>query len=907
MKKSFFIIVTLFFILSGCKNKETINTATENITPSNEKSKVIETEKHEEIEKQEADFSILKNLSDLSLSSSGTQAHQQYLNDEMVFMPLQFENIASDITYLIASDKCELYSEDCFTKNDDGTYDLVSYDMKGIPVPFGTVLEPAETTEVILKKSKEDGAYYTDYGYFYFQDNYNFFYKVRFNEQTGYVFGADLHHHNGSSIQKNTENNVIYSELLLTNGALDNFYSYIGDSKLKNDKVKTSLSENKLALQHYSPSYISTDDLINSYSQETYNKYTPIFITTDLFSHSQHLVFDRVLQKVEEDFFVPRLLEVTQQYISALENENDVPEEIKSAAIKYFQVAELILRLAPDKQVSQERWKQQFIYTEKTDSEEIKSEYPDDVLEDYEQIMNASGNTSAIFGIDEMFNQYKKRGHYTKNGILEAYFRAQLWYGRIHFVIAKSDFNPQTDIACAKMEPIAMFIVNTVQKNPELYEAWKNIFDPITTLIGDSDDLSFDEIMPLWKEEYVTNFTDWTNDNEKLKTFVEICHQKLQPPAISGNSVLKGSSENDEDGKAKPPMGWRFLGQRFTYDSYIHQQVCAPALFSRDFVRGLDIMKVLGSKTADSLLGLEDYTVVSEPSGFIGGQELKDKLDDLQKQFDSYDSSFWYKNYYNSILGQIKTQATFEQGAGFYFTETPMWNIKSLISSHSTWAELRHDTILYVKQSVAEKAGDGIMDPTFRTKEIPLPVNYIEPNISFWETSLKSVKILYNTLAQYDLLEERVEEILDSLSLICENAIIICNKEFNNEPITDSENRWIRTIPSLLASDVIIERNGFSNKKDLQMACIADVFTNADFGVCLEVGIGEPLKIYVPLNDKQGGKRIAIGFIPDYYEFYNSSDNRLNDDEWKEIVYKKDANISDKEPFWESSCILPKE
>ena len=62
----------------------------------------------------------------------------------------------------------------------------------------------------------------------------------------------------------------------------------------------------------------------------------------------------------------------------------------------------------------------------------------------------------------------------------------------------------------------------------------------------------------------------------------------------------------------------------------------------------------------------------------------------------------------------------FEPGAGFYFTETPAWGAKALLSAHGTWAELRHDTILYVKQVYgAEMSGGGDWEPTWRVEPIP--------------------------------------------------------------------------------------------------------------------------------------------------------------------------------------------
>lgn len=899
MKKLILIVLTVLFCITSCSKKGEIQQPENTKTQVNKQENTDNKQKQNVPKKAELDFSFLNNFN--FEKTTYVTSHQKYLDEELVFNN-RFDNISnSSECCLVASDKCKLYPENFLQKQEDGKYDIVYENMEGIPIPFGTILEPADGTFEEYSKSEDANQYYSYYGYFYFEDNYNYFYKVRYNDKVGYVFGADLLHDENTIVKDRIKNNI-YSELFLKNGVLNEFYPYLGDTKITNQIVLDSLTNNRLAIQRMPlPKYLRYDDMIDAYLNIVRSKATPVFITTDLLSHSQHLIFDRVLQRVEENFFVPKLLEVTNLFIDRLQKQTDVPKEIKENALKYFQVGQLILRLAPNKVVSDD-WNRTVTYEEISNAEQIKREYPSDVLEEYTKIMTASG-TMSMFGTKEMFNQYKPRGHYTKNGILESYFRAQMWFGRIHFIIAKSNFNPKTDEECAKMAPIAMFIVNTVKQNPDLYDAWASIFDPITTLIGDSDDLSFSDIIPVWEEQKVGNFTEWANNQESLKKFVQICHDRLRPPAISGNSLLLGASETDENGNEKPPMGWRFLGQRFTYDSYVHQNVCAPKLITRDFVRGLDIMKAFGSKTAEILLSQEDYT--DNSSNFYGGQILKDNLNFLENEFNSYDTSFWKKNYYNAVLGQIKTQATFEQGSGYYFTESPLWNIKSMISSHSTWAELRHDTILYVKQVVAERGGDGDIDCTWRTKEIPLPTNYIEPNTSFWNISLASVQRLMDTLNHYNFLDDEVLKVLTRLSEIYKNAIEISELESENKPISYEQNSWIRTIPSMLSFIVFVDTYSFASSEDeLRMSCVADVFTNEDYNVCLETGIARTLKIYVPLNDGQGGKRIAVGFIPDYCEFYHDADNRLTDEEWKKIVYNNDTDFSQYEPFWEKTCII---
>ena len=138
-----------------------------------------------------------------------------------------------------------------------------------------------------------------------------------------------------------------------------------------------------------------------------------------------------------------------------------------------------------------------------------------------------------------------------------------------------------------------------------------------------------------------------------------------------------------------------------------------------------------------------------------------------------------------------------------------------------------------------------------------------------------------------------------------ENALEIVKLEAQNKPISEEQNAWIRTIPNKL-SYLFVKGSDYSDGEQYKMACIADVFTNVEQGLCLEVGVGTPYKLYVPLNDSQGGKRIAIGYIPSYYEFYHSMNDRMTDEQWKAIVYSPDEHdISEYEPFWINSCILP--
>lgn len=349
-------------------------------------------------------------------------------------------------------------------------------------------------------------------------------------------------------------------------------------------------------------------------------------------------------------------------------------------------------------------------------------------------------------------------------------------------------------------------------------------------------------------------------------------------------------------------MGFRLFGQRFTYDSAVHQLVSPPRLITRDMVRGLDVMKAFGSRTAERLLAGSDY---ADPR--MGGAPLKERLDGIEASFAAETPDFWSRTYYSNVLHTVKTLACFEPGAGFYFTESPAWGVKAMNSAHGAWAELRHDTILYVKQVYAERAGDGDYEPTYRTEPVPEPVHYVEPNVPFWDSQAASARKLYATLAAYGLLDEESARVLSRLHELYGKAGEIARLEAEDAAVPPADLAWIRSLSNELRFLVLVHVDGgaIDDPEQLRMALVADVFTNVELGLVLETAVGLPRRIYVPLNDAQGGKRIAVGYSYSYYEFHQPMGERMTDEEWKALVYADKPKVDDRLPFWARGTVLP--
>jgi len=833
-----------------------------------------------------------------------TDAHKKYLSDPVRFSDIPDQGLPNGPTAVVGSRVCQFYPNATVTVADD--LDKLP---AGIPVPFGAILPIVG--EKIANPDSSHG------GMFSFQDNWNWFYPTSFQGKKGLVFGADLY-----GLNDTNENNRISALLYQTGGRFSSFYPILGYRHLSSG-ILSRLQRDKLAFQSVRPDEYSLyadrpDDMISLYLNHRpsdygsdWNRKSPVFVTTDIAAHAQHLMFDRLLQYLEETFFVPRLKDLTAGFLTklkALEPQADSYRETLTKTELYFQVAEALLDLMPETSINEDTGA---VTYQETDV--ILKDYPPEVREEIAKIDAAEGfQPSSVFTfkdgttMKEDYSQYKPRGHYTKNAALAGYFRIMMWFGRIHFLIALGGEQPlpldnsQSSDATAltlAMEPIALLVTDVVKNDQGLYDAWSALFNPITALIGLSDDLSFKEVMPLWKDQNVKDFGPWASSKDNLLQFMKLANDKLRPPAISGSPVLYGPSSGPDH---KPPMGWRLFGQRFTYDSAIHELVSPPRLLSRDMVRGLDIMKVFGSRTADSLLQQSDYPKMAG---------LSDRLDEMQKAFDSYGADFWQSTYYNSVLYEVKTQSQFEPGVGFFFTETPAWGTKAMLAAHGTWAELRHDTILYVKQSAAERAGDGDYEPTFRTEPIPDPVHYLEPNVPFWQASVLSVQNLMKTLDSFNMLDEESAADLGRLQGVFLKALDVATAESQDKPLDPKDIAWIPTIPAELARVVLVHagEGDVMDRDQLKMALIADVYTNVELHKVLETGVGIPYRIYVALNDGQGGKRIAVGYTFSYYEFGHPISDRMTDNAWKGIVYDRSSNMDGYQPFWTKGILLPPE
>jgi len=648
----------------------------------------------------------------------------------------------------------------------------------------------------------------------------------------------------------------------------------------------------------------------------------PIFITSDSLLHLYHIQFDETLRQIEEKEFYDKIWQISKILLeSSQENYQKATGDLKEASkrnIAYLSVGLSLLKprknqLCPlsenckDPGIASAYFTREELSKYRFDTPKLVKKEVEEELELIEKHQGFSN--SPIFIYREDYSQYVPRGHYTRSEKLKNYFKAMIWYGRMSMLLKGTDqVGPGKD--CNNFPPCKALIslydakIQTIQaclissefaKNRKLKDDWERVYSVTAFYVGFSDDLGPYEYLEALNSVFNGEFdpNNLTQGNlEKLKAKLA----EFRAPKIYGGTgeaqLWPPFTPEQADKVLALTAGFRLVGQRFVPDSYMFSNLVSPyvGMYSgkdckntftceitdggpaRVFPRGLDVMALLGSKRAKELLqelGDTEYEGRDKKGNKITyeSQFLK-----LKEEFDKFNESDWQKNLYWSWLYALKPLLK-EFGKGYpTFMQTKAWQDKELTTALASWAELRHDTILYAKQSY-----------TMTLKTAPLfqkpAVGYVEPVPEFYNRLLALTKMSNKGLSEMNVLDEKARSRLNNLERILERLVEISKKELQNEELTKDDYDFIKNFGERL-NGVIDEVPEKSKKTTI----IADVHTDQNTKKVLEEGIGYVKLIAVAY--KLPDNRILIGAGPvfSYYEFKHPMEDRLTDEKWQEML-----------------------
>ncbi len=465
----------------------------------------------------------------------------------------------------------------------------------------------------------------------------------------------------------------------------------------------------------------------------------------------------------------------------------------------------------------------------------------------------------------EDYTQFGPRSHYAKNSVLRSYFRSMMWFGRQNLLAASPELM-RDSLAIAEW-----------MNDPVLKKEWEAVYIPTTFFVGESDDLGIYEYQDL-----LGRLGNPKAFDAETVSRAQALAKTFQAPQIL-SSVLVGDevTATDKKGLLESTRGFRFMGQRFTPDAFILNQLTkgqeqGPLLPSMP--TALMVMSVFGDQTSDLLLN--DWITKNHPEM---REDILTKVTELKQKFSELPDETWGQNIYWGWTRTLKSlfQESNKLSGYPFFMKHDAWRRKDTQAALGSWTELKHDTLLYAKQSYAELGGGGD-DPQVKPA---VPKGYVEPNMEFWDRLQALAKMTYQGMNDLGLLDQtlqsRNEQFLDSLSFFRTMAL----QEIENKTISDADFERLRQEPGKLGAVIDMLPGETAVEDNARSGLIADIHTDVPGGEILYEANGKPNSIFVAVKDANGS-RLTRGLVYDYYEFTGPLEKRLTDKNWRAAVYE---------------------
>ena len=432
----------------------------------------------------------------------------------------------------------------------------------------------------------------------------------------------------------------------------------------------------------------------------------------------------------------------------------------------------------------------------------------------------------------------------------------------------------------------ASILSNSPNYKMATLEKYIQIMEPINFIIGEPDNVSFLDLTEILKKgkfslnDLLTSSSSLNRFRKEVKKVADVQNVIKPKAAISCTDKIN------------------FIPQRYLSDNEILQELVdveTPET-KRGYPKGLDVMAAFGSVSAE-------YILLGELQEAENWEKYSPTLLDLKDKMKGID---WEASIYNkwieSLLNLQKSNSSYP-----YFMQSNQWNKKDLNASLASWAELKHDAILYAEQPMGMECGGG-------GPPAPYTVGYVEPNIAYWKTVIELIDLTQKVLMKNQLMNSEISRITRRLRENAEFLLSASKKELSGTKLTEQEYSQIEVIGSTfewMTLDLVKNEDEYYDSwddvvgPDKSVAVVADIYTanspnNPDIGI-LHVAAGNVNDIYV-LVEIEGYLYITKGAVFDYREFHLPLGNRLTDEEWQKML---ENNQAPEIPDWMKEIIVP--
>jgi len=569
------------------------------------------------------------------------------------------------------------------------------------------------------------------------------------------------------------------------------------------------------------------------------------FVTTDAMLHALHYIFDNLLTDLEKEAF--HAIVTHEVVVPALEQAARSAELYLVVGLELLEPGLAAAITSPD--------------------------LMDEAAPLVQMALAGEGRYDIPFlpGTTEDFSQYRPRGHYDGDPLLERYFRGMMWLSRLTFLANDSE---QT--------LIALMLLRALQTSPQASQGWVTFNDTLSFLIGPVDDLGPPDYAAIALTIYGPSPSlDDLADSASLAGFQQLLAD-LPGPRVNGLIL-----PNDTEAEDMPDLtrGFRFMGQRFTLDAYAMQQLMYPYVGTRENPRllplGLDVALAMSGSDMVYQLAMEagagDYLNYD-------AQVLK-----LASEIGVLTDEEWLENVYGGWLWALRPLWDRNPAAYPPMMNTVAWLRKDLQTGLASWTELKHDTVLYAKQPT----GFGGGGPPLTS------FGYVEPNPLVFARIAVVATMTYQGLTARNIGQDSaiLQTTLDELHSLAYHAARfaeIARKELAGEPLSEDDYGMIFYFDTYLY--ILLHTLYQGEGEPDPVALVTDVASNPSINAVLQEGVGGVDYIYVVVPIPFGGWQLVRGGVFSYYEWVGNIDQRMTDAEWRAQIASGTQSIAPHTP-----------
>ncbi len=635
-----------------------------------------------------------------------------------------------------------------------------------------------------------------------------------------------------------------------------------------------------------------------------YNHDLPVFVTTDAILHALHMSYDQILKTLEREVMSANLekflgsLYGNFHLLTGKYGDNQALADALSDADLYITIAHSL--------ISGNLMKGHVANSE-------------DIARIWEAIKSENMVEMPLFTFPQRsrkldFSQFTVRGHYVYTeqekwmGLksLEPYFRTMMWLGRIDFLLTPPPANPWeipwSDTEIQRMQQGAFLLNELCALTPEreLLEWNERV---IGYLVGECDNITPGEFAGVLEEMEITSAVQLTDLSVSLDLQESLgTHPELAQKILSDFFLMDPWAE--EPGVL--PISWRLSGQRFIIDSYILGNV----VFDRVVHNGVKVMRMMPSPL-DALFVLGNNDALPLLREELNKYPYAGQLANLRYLTDERPETFWKGSLYNVWLNALRDLNPGEGGEDLpLFMQTAAWHQEKINTQLAGWSHLRHDNLLYAKQSYS--GGTGCSFPT----------SYVEPYPAFFrrlKEFASGAADFFRHLPATTPEIMRVVQFFPHFGEVMGRLEVLAAKELAGEPFSDAEREWLMTMLFHHGKSGEPPYSGWYADLffDIWDASewdhtIVDVHTQPTdesgvvVGRVLHTGVGKVnLGVFLARHPDDPSVMTAFtGPLLSYYEMVTKNFKRMTDQEWEQMVWQ---DMLPARPSWTNIYLAGKE